>query len=472
MKGVLEKAAEYLPAILLLIALLVASLWLYQWITKEDIEQVLDISLDENGGFIDHSKQEPFTLEYVRDLIDQYDPGEFCGDSSTRPCQPSDVACEIATTIFNDYAKNANGGPRLIEGGKNCENNQCIIGAKKFELEVGDSFVAMWEASLDNYQCHFCYDQPSSTRIRVFDEVCVNYNLKDKEIDPFSIKICSQTFGNPVGGGSIEFGNNDCGETARNGAVWQSHCDGENNDADDFCDGAIDGEDKIIWIGDNVARANIICACGTNDWQIADGFLDRGNSLELDTTHQYVYGIIWDSVDEQYDLVFVRIPKERTLDETTSPTADNIIENIDEDLLNLIRHNRIGNWYKEAREVEYVTVTPSTGYSKSIGGLTQDIADRLFGWISDSNERLKYVLGTLCYSEDDCRYTEPKDGDYTDDRDEFRNYEKVTIKVDGRIGLNGQIEGDKTYKISVKNWFYENFNKVDRTVTIWCDAGC
>lgn len=432
----------------------------------------LDTSI--TGGDFGGPKQNPFPIE------EAFVPG-ITGTGN--PHQPSEVACVISKKIFDDYVTYGNGGLRDAGEGKNCFDNQCVINAGSFKLADAilgpDNTGQQWENTLFGSSaygpCHLCREPPSSvgggTIIPDLDEVCINLNLKDKKIG--DTYICNSPFIPYSKEGQVKFGNDDCFKPSTNNiGNWakgspDGYCDGDNNDANDFCDGSTTSDPKnlILWIGESRGT-------DPNEWRVSDDIyynLD-GNSVTLSKQpDQYLYGIIWDKSysHNRYKVIFVRTPLQSSSD------SFNFLWNND-GFKTYKRTNPLGVWYNEAREIARVIVNPAV--DTGIGDLAGDAGLKS---VIDGSE--KKVWCEPCSNKDECLATEPTTVDETLS---FNFGSKpIKIQVDSRVGCAGILKSGSQYIVSVKNWYQDyltsgrmmyqdKFKKYDRTVSIWCENNC
>lgn len=410
---------DYLPKILFLVLLIAFAIFLFQIVTKESLIDILGRTVPgyDVGNEFDISKEDALgPLEYVDDYFDRY-------SGNAGPRQPSEVACEIANTISDDFISKGFSETRDIGNGKNCLGTKCLIDIKRFELEAGRNNPGGTGSLTEG--CNFC--QEGGTAIPLLDEICVNYNLKDRTLD--DKYICSDEFADPIDGVLTEFGNNACFvPNANNIGNWDRHCDGGSNVGDDFCDGGDQGRDNIEWIYNKV----------------------------LESGKEYIYGTVWYPTNLQYELHFEEIPVNRPEDK---------FDFIADVLSNTRKTDIIGHWYEEAREVYRATVVIQPTQSPFT---MQKLRDLFSGTTITDDES--------CLSEQDCLSSKITEGRWCQGQGRV----PVTIKIGGGITANGKLGHEtlvRTYIVSVKNWF--NIiagtveypicvDKYDTTISIWC----
>ena len=156
--------------------------------------------------------------------------------------------------------------------------------------------------------------------------------------------------------------------------------------------------------------------------------------------------MVWYPTDKQYYVHFEKI------EEGTTDSNFNFVTDV---LTNNRKNSIIGNWYEEAREVYRSTVTVASGNAISLSDLRDNIGIETFT--------------EFCISQKDCFDTEPVE--MTGFWITQYAFKPVTIKIGGGIGINGELEEGKTYEVSIKNWYNPigiMFDKIDKTVSIWC----
>jgi hypothetical protein len=400
------------------------------------------------------------------------------------PYQPSEIGCKIADYIFDDYKEKGDGlarpEPFLWDGGR----QNSIVGAGTFIL--GDTLAdpGDWETTLNGRAdlCHYCGEP-------VFDEVCINYNLMDREV--LGSDFCDGPFatiphnGFP-GGDPAHFGNARCMKGDANTESWKDSCDGRwcsglldccgacpvpcgypgvaceyDNNGDDFCD---NDKDKAVWIVDKPD--------GDPSDRVKDNNADDdGNSNEISKDpHKYIYGVIWDAGEKQFDVLFVRIPQTRN---------ENNFDWIAESLLDWTRYNRLGFAYHYARMVDDVDVT---GVDKGVMDLRGDIADEI------ALLNLDDIVHEICSDEDSClasgdEYGYPVNPDSGTVECEGERtpvtlktlFQRETVKLKTNIDANGEFRASNNYKVRVFNWYGKRdkcYSLVDRQVSIFCTDCC
>lgn len=420
-----------------------------------------------------------------------------------QPYQLSDLGCVIADFIYDDYKSLGETARRadflaLWDGGR----SQFLVGKGTFNLANaiadvdGDSDgTGDWEELLSSraQPCHYCGLGTPWGDNPVFDEVCINYNLRDRTIT--GKNFCVGAFDSDTGG-PAQFGNAQCTGGSEGGCIntadWCDNCDGwwcdglgeccgacpvpcgypgapcrwNNDGSDDFCD---NDKEKIIWIADKPDGdpANRVRDRYTdNDW--------NWNRLEIDP-YKYMYGVIWDDSEKQYDLLFVRVPQDRT---------ENNFDWIKTDLKDWLRNNRIGWAYQIARTTSNVTVT---GQDKNEFILRSEVATEL---VIDAS---KMVL-EACNNEKECLSSTPVAPDsgteectvasqYGGGITAESKFKKETVKFKTNICKNANLRADRNYKVKVTNWWgkydkqeglnwFPCYSLVDRQVSIYCIDCC
>jgi hypothetical protein len=389
-------------------------------------------------------KQNPFPLSWVEHVIGS-------GDAY----QLSEVACEIAGKINDDFMANLYDNPRQVGQGSNCERDWCIInnGVGRFRLssttnvnQPTDSVIPGARTAFTEKKCSICEEpQGNGNLIENLDEVCINYNLNTKNPD-----LCSGPI--IVGGKITEFGNSDCGNQ-RNGNTWQSHCDNDGNI--DFCDDH-DKYDKILWDGDKTKYNNAYLTVEDSNEIINFDISVRwwkSNSVILNKeSNEYMYGILWDFNNERYEILFEQIPIIFTTSDKTD--LDNIPNNLTAE--SNFRVNRLGNWYTEAREIEHFIFTPTT-----------DVSFQTF--YSSLGEKVGIES---CNDKDDCFYTKPQKRDSANCADPSFAYIWDDIVIRSNKPMLEDFKAGKTYEISVKNWVGYYFAKVGWAAIISPNSAC
>jgi hypothetical protein len=414
MKGTKEKLFGTLLDVVLVVVFVLICVSILAIIS---IEKLVEDTTDQT--LLDQqlsAKQNPFPLDWAVHII-------FSGLNY----QPSEVACEIATKINDDFRANVDGS-RQVSNGKNCQRQWCIVqnGVGKFKLETITSVPtsSSWREVFATANCAICEEPPNTgSTIKELDEVCINYNLKAA-----GDEICTSSL--LLRGKIAQFGNNEC--TCLNSiGVWCDRCDGEETEPDDFCDNSID---RIIWAADKQTGPELV----TDDF---GSLIDnnplvrwwRGNELALGKDPSlYMYGILWDSTEKKYDLLFEQIPAVKT----TSQISDlNAIQPLLQTDTDSVRFNRLGNWYSEAREIEHIYFMPITEIT------FQDFLDPY----------TENVDVYFCGSSSQCFYTDPVQSPSQVCLNNIKNNVDDQIIIKTNIE-GGSFEAGKAYDISVKNW--------------------
>jgi hypothetical protein len=366
------------------------------------------------------NKQNPFPINWVEHIF-----------TSGTNYQLSEVACEIADKINTDFMASLYDKSRAVGKGENCEKEWCILknGVGRFRLsDTGTGPTDnTWRIAMSAKNCSVCEEPPGAGNlIGNLDEVCINYNLKAK-----NNALCSGPI--IVGGKIVEFGNYDCGGK-RNGDAWQGHCDNDGNI--DFCDDN-NKFNKILWSGDKTKYNAYLASDDKNeliDWYITVMYW-KSNSVVLNKeSNEYIYGILWDSNNKRYDILF-----EQTPIVFSTNNKDDLI-NVYKNMTDNFRFNRLGNWYNDTRAIEHFTFTPTADIS------FQEFWD-LFS--KDTNLEVKFEL---CNDFEDCMNSEPVKRGSTACKNEGFSYVWDPITIKSNMDKLGSFTVGKTYEILVKNW--------------------
>jgi len=336
----------------------------------------------------------------------------------------SEIACHIATDIYNDYKKFGDNGIRTgrcvyglpfstymhdLEPGNDVYKygTGCLVSAKSFLYKQQtlpfDSYEV--EFAKNGYpDCHLCRNKTATPPLEIknLDQTCINMNLKDRVVDNtdfckggFYSESGSAQFGNCVdnqGGDDSVFGNNyvTSWKDASNGKfVLVGGLQNCENDVDDFCD---NDEEKLGWSANTRE--------GTwkyESWRVKDTAFKRNDDIlygDSSSKTPYVYGLFWIPEAQIYDIVFVVVP-----DKDARITNDfNEIWNKDlkkgEDFY---RTNALGNYYLEARTVANFIVTLSTDVN-IYQDIMQNIATEAYG----SSDKIDKVHFQSCFGLDTC----------------------------------------------------------------------
>ena len=378
------------------------------------------------------------------------------------PHRLSEVSCAIANDIWEDFKRNGKSALRVnSEGetivcasGRPSNKDQCLVGVGTFNYQKGTtSPPSSWEVDLsDEYPgCHVC-------PIEDLDEVCINYNLKDRTRD--SEKLCEGALTTPQG--DARFGNCDCGDNRNSGVSgWNDQCDGwkcvgacwcdgpifdgtwchcGNDYINDFCD---NNEDMITWVADTD---------GTEKWKVKDNRDDSYNSRVMSEGHQYIYGVFWVPDKERYYVLFYRVPQ--TGD---GGTSFDFISNLLGDFsmtqtTGFYRMNAIGNQYKEARTIADVEVTLANPIS--VQQLKTQIASATGLNIEDKKiPCIDNCDGESCIPDTPITLTQRKCGVAGVGAGVWHFFlEPVTIYTDA-TSCTGEFLAGKTYRVIIQNWW-------------------
>jgi hypothetical protein len=452
MRGTQESLFKYLLYIILAVALGLfcfrALMPIANAISNGSLTELITGQKPQNFTTLEISdKQNPFPLDWVEHVI-----------GSGMDYQLSEVACEIAGKINDDFMANLYEKSRQFENGKNCERDWCIIqnGVGLFRLDTAtnvnqptNTVIPGARSLFAAKNCSIC-EEPQSVGgnlIADLDEVCINYNLNKKSNACLGPTI--------IQGKLVEFGNKDCGST-RNGDPWQSHCDSNTNN--NFCSYDLIYE-KILWNGDKTKYNEKLTV--ENNGNIIDWspwvMWWKSNSIILNKSpNKYMYGILWDSSNNQrYEILFEQIPM--TFITSDENDLNNIFTNIT--AADNFRVNRLGNWYSEAREIEHFVFTPTTDVS-----------------FQEFYNKFNNVVLETCNDRNDCSYTTPKKRDSA--ACNYVGFAYIDDKITIERNFAGNFKAGKNYEISVKNWVGYYFGRAtvsntacydyfDRTISIY-----
>lgn len=326
------------------------------------------------------------------------------------PFRPSEIACLISNSIYNDYMKNGPTGSRgsncfIVEDGK---YHYCLVDSKTFQLQAGGNDEIAWRNDLIAQNCSLCSNKTPSesgveTVVPMLDEVCINYDLNRTTDDGWN--FCKGSIYS-IGGA---FSNCDCGvhdswaaQDHGNSQVpnWNSKCDGywnkgglfgygqgwvKCNDGK-FCDNqqnsASYADNMILWHADKAENGEDNYLVSDHEKEIYD---NRGEFDEnsLDLTSNYTYGIVWIPERKQYYLYFEKIPMQKK-ETDFSFLIDNIARiNYQTPYLSGIRINPLGFTMPETRRIMDRVVNLSSSYLsssssiKTVGDLMTAVRDAL-----------------------------------------------------------------------------------------------
>jgi len=420
--------------------------------------------------------------------------------------QPSDLGCAIADVIFNDFRTKGNDGSRAT--GSNCFINRgnaehCIVAIGTFKLNETMDDPGDWETTLSARGCHFC--GPSTNpeyNSSVFDEICINYNLKDRTVGVPG-DFCHDQFSAGPSNQPTRFGNAECycgnyGDDCGNDDDWRNNCDGhygtfwdcllgcwkeKDNDGDDFCD---NNEHKLIWLADD-SEGDPKSKVRDHDslwYDEDDAHVGAWGKIELYT--KYMWGLVWRADTQKYILQFVRIPHH-----STDNSFNFIVEVLKSKILGgdpLRRFNLLGVQSQYARMIMNVTVVLDS--SSDPDGWTQKTE-------FDLREEIKAATGAnvvadfvSCTDESRCLASE-KGPTNSGERECDESSQYLSISADSKFDKQNILfktnmaENEKftdgTYKVVIENWYNKYqvcegwpwctvkncFDTIDRTISIW-----
>jgi hypothetical protein len=377
------------------------------------------------------------------------------------PHQFSEVACDITNKIYEDFkAYGYEDRTGLFCYGP--ADYICFLSAGYFSLSdtpiTDPAEVAAKEAILSaNEQTKYCH----VCNVSYFDEVCLNYDLKDRQVGPDD--LCDGTVIVGSKASSEYFGNNVC--NLKNPS-WQDRCDNNPTPAD-YCDNT---QDKIWWSSDSASFFNPAYP----EWKVKDGvWLGYWDNKQLSTTpHKYLYGIFWRpqknwDTQKYWWVVFYRVPA------FNPGNSFNSWDVIKDTLKDNYRFNPLGFQYPEARTIaDFIIESPD---SKTISQLKEDI--KSVTKIEDINN----IHVEKCTNENDClnvvggtgglssvlpvtEQTGATSSGFGAFLDEHFNAEpfwiRTTIDPQDSDPAKNQFLAGKKWRVVIRNWF----DRYDRVV--------
>jgi hypothetical protein len=354
-------------------------------------------------------------------------------------------------------------------------------------------------ANLQAKNCDWCDGGDGDDTSDELDEVCINYNLKDRVLPPAS-DFCDGPIS--VSGDTVRFGNYEC--VNKGNDAWGDCCDGDKeNDEDcdfftrDFCDNEgsyDDGNDIMLWsatkISGKSAELDTYTASDSYSDTSADFTVAYGkNDYSIKAGDYYIFSLIWvDKISttkypNRYILSFAKVPAQQDISDFNAISED-ITRVYEIAPLNSIpqyaRYNIAGYFQPEARRVKDIMFTPSSdmyinNIKNVILGLNEDFYMDDVPIVSCNGEECmngnRESLGSVFTPIDE-------DAIPLGETSIMSSFQFNGIKLQTNMDTDKQLYAGNRYRIIMSNWVglwkhntfagdYRHYTHYDRTIVLY-----